>query len=383
MAEKENNAAQCVGTTRIIPSESAFHPVADIFPAMSDTEFRELVEDIREHGQREPVWILDDGRVIDGKHRVKACVELGRSVDARVYHGDEASVEAFVVSLNLKRRHLNESQRASVASRLANLKKGGDRRSEIFKGSIDLLKSQSDAAELMGVSVPSVKRAVAVQRDGTPELIAAVDAGQVSVSAAAEVATLPEDEQREVVAAGPDAMKNAAKAVRERKRPHVANNSGNMEWYTPPEIIERARLVMGVIDCDPASTAQANEIIRADCFYTIEDDGLTKPWNGCVWLNPPYGQPEIAQFAEAVVAKNAAREFDQACVLVNNATETNWFQSMLRDCTAVCFLKGRVKFIDCDGNATGAPLQGQALLYFGDDASVLQEHFGDLGVVMS
>jgi len=378
MAEEQSTATYEANTTRIFAPAAEFHPVADIFPAMSDAEFRELVEDIREHGQREPVWILEDKRVIDGKHRVKACVELGRSVEARVYHGSETSVEAFVVSLNLKRRHLSEEQRAMVAARMANLEEGRPEKTAQI-----CAVSQSDAAELLNVSRRSVQHAVAVQRAGTPELIAAVDAGQVSVSAAAEVATLPEDEQREVVAAGPDAMKNAAKAVRERKRPHVANNSGNMEWYTPPEIIERARLVMGVIDCDPASTAQANEIIRADCFYTIEDDGLTKPWNGCVWLNPPYGQPEIAQFAEAVVAKNAAREFDQACVLVNNATETNWFQSMLRDCTAVCFLKGRVKFIDCDGNATGAPLQGQALLYFGDDASVLKEHFGDLGVVMS
>ena len=378
MAEEQSTATYEANTTRIFAPAAEFHPVADIFPAMSDAEFRELVEDIREHGQREPVWILEDKRVIDGKHRVKACVELGRSVEARVYHGSETSVEAFVVSLNLKRRHLSEEQRSMVASRLANLEEGRPEKTAPI-GAV----SQSDAAELLNVSRRSVQRACVVLENGAPELIAAVDAGQVSVSAAAEVATLPEDEQREVVAAGPDAVKNAAKAVREGKRPHVANNSGNMEWYTPPEIIERARLVMGVIDCDPASTAQANEIIRADCFYTIEDDGLTKPWNGCVWLNPPYGQPEIAQFAEAVVAKYAAREFDQACVLVNNATETNWFQSMLRDCTAVCFLKGRVKFIDCDGNATGAPLQGQALLYFGDDASVLQEHFGDLGVVMS
>jgi ParB-like chromosome segregation protein Spo0J len=179
---------------------------------MSDAEFRELVEDIREHGQREPVWILEDKRVIDGKHRVKACVELGRSVEARVYHGSETSVEAFVVSLNLKRRHLNDSQRAMVGNRLANLKEGRPEKTALIQAV-----SQSDAAEQMKVSRFSIQRAAVVQRDGAPELIAAVDAGQVSVSAAAEVATLPEDEQREVVAAGPDAVKNAAKAVREGK----------------------------------------------------------------------------------------------------------------------------------------------------------------------
>ena len=92
-------------------------------------------------------------------------------------------------ALKLERRHLSEEQRAMVAGRLANLEEGRPEKTAQI-----CAVSQSDAAELMGVSVPSVKRAVAVQRDGAPELIAAVDAGQVSVSAAA----------------GPDAMKNAA-----------------------------------------------------------------------------------------------------------------------------------------------------------------------------
>ena len=92
-------------------------------------------------------------------------------------------------ALKLERRHLSENQRAMVAGRLANLEEGRPEKTAQI-----CAVSQSDAAELMGVSVPSVKRAVAVQRDGAPELIAAVDAGQVSVSAAA----------------GPDAMKNAA-----------------------------------------------------------------------------------------------------------------------------------------------------------------------------
>jgi len=111
---------------------------------------------------------------------------------ARVYHGSETSVEAFVVSLNLKRRHLSENQRAMVAARLANLKHGDNQYT--MDAQICASTSQPDAAELLNVSRRSVQHAVAVQRAGTPELIAAVDAGQVSVSAAA----------------GPDAMKNAA-----------------------------------------------------------------------------------------------------------------------------------------------------------------------------
>jgi len=349
---------------------------------MSDTEFRELVEDIRTHGQREAIWVLPDGQVIDGRHRVLACAELGRSVDARVYHGTGDAIVDFVVSLNLKRRHLNESQRAMVGARLANLERGDNQYTKEHPQICGT--SHADAAKQMQVSTRSVESAAAVQRTGAPELVAAVDAGRVSVSAAADVATLPEDEQREVVAKGPKEVQTKAREIREAKRPHVANNSGEMEWYTPPDIIERARNVMGGIDCDPASSKKANETIKAETFYTVHDNGLERKWHGNVWLNPPYGQPAIADFAEAVTAKYECGEITRACVLVNNATETNWFQRMLRSCTAVCFLKGRVKFLDVEGNPTGAPLQGQAVLYFGeDDACAFQEQFDEIGVVLT
>jgi len=102
-------------TQRLIAADARFHPVADLFPPMTDAEYRELVEDIREHGQREPVTVDDEGRVIDGRHRVKACAELGRSVECETYNGEEATFSDFVWSENLKRRHLTSSQLACCA----------------------------------------------------------------------------------------------------------------------------------------------------------------------------------------------------------------------------------------------------------------------------
>ena len=127
---------------------------------------------------------------------------------------------------------------------------------------------------------------------------------------------------------------------------HVGHNSGVSEWYTPVEILNGARLVMGEIDLDPASNSEAQAVIHAKIFYTAEDDGLTKEWRGRVWMNPPYSQPLIGQ----LVGKLVSSPVDQAMVLVNNATETEWGQSLLRWSDAVCFPKGRIKFCRCQPN---------------------------------
>jgi phage N-6-adenine-methyltransferase len=164
------------------------------------------------------------------------------------------------------------------------------------------------------------------------------------------------------------------------KRPHVANNSGENEWYTPREFIEAARATMGSIDLDPASSEIANQIVQAGAFYTLEDDGLAQDWFGNVWLNPPYAQPEVSYFADKVVSE--AENVQQVCILVNNATETAWFQSLLGVIDAVCLLRSRVKFLDTQLKPNGAPLQGQIILYAGANTALFVEHFSPFGVIL-
>ena len=166
------------------------------------------------------------------------------------------------------------------------------------------------------------------------------------------------------------------------KKAHVANNSGNNEWYTPAEYIDMARQVMGAIDTDPASSAVANQTVQAKCFYTADDDGLTKTWSGRVWMNPPYAQPLIADFADAVASKIESGEITEACILVNNGTETAWFQRMLDAASAVCFPRRRIRFIDPTGAPSGAPLQGQAVIYMGSNAKLFADVFSQKGKVL-
>ena len=155
------------------------------------------------------------------------------------------------------------------------------------------------------------------------------------------------------------------KKIKESKKPHVSFNSGENEWYTPLEYIEAAREVLGSIDLDPASSDIANQTVKATQYYTAEMDGLSLPWFGNVWINPPYSSDLIGRFIDKMLEE--CGNIEQAIVLVNNATETQWFTKAIEITSAVCFPQGRVKFLDTNGNAIGAPLQGQALLYIGQN----------------
>ena len=156
--------------------------------------------------------------------------------------------------------------------------------------------------------------------------------------------------------------------------------TGEYEWYTPAKYIVLARMVLGQIDLDPASSEQANSVVKAGNFYTAEANGLKQPWYGNVWLNPPYSQPLIAEFAEAMTAKWQRRQFKSAIVLTHNYTDTGWFQNLFRECSAICFPAGRIKFIRYDGH-TGSPTQGQAFTYFGDRPNEFRAIFGEIGGV--
>lgn len=176
------------------------HPIADIFPRMFVEDFAALRDDIAAYGVREPVWTWNK-QLIDGRHRLLACEELGIKCPTREYDGTEADLVPFVLSLNLRRRHLDASQRAMVAASIPPI--GGRIKIE-------------QAAELMNVGTRSVERAKKVIEDGVPELKAAVERGEVSVAAAAEVAELPKREQRRLVKEG--AVKEAAAAKREKPK---------------------------------------------------------------------------------------------------------------------------------------------------------------------
>lgn len=189
-----------------------FHPLADIFPLIDGDDFNSLVADVRQHGVREPIVIFD-GRILDGRNRWRAAQAVGVECPRVDFTGSDPV--GFVISLNLRRRHLDESQRAMVAGKLATLTHGGDRVSE--QAASLPVATQARAAEVLNVSERSVRSARAVLDHGAPELVRAVEAGAVSVSAAADVASLPQPVQAEIVARGEREILDAAKRIRTEK----------------------------------------------------------------------------------------------------------------------------------------------------------------------
>jgi len=204
-------------------------------------------------------------------------------------------------------------------------------------------------------------------------------------SQARPLATLEPEQQREAwkqaVETAPEGKITAAhvqSVVDEiQNKPHVSFNTGENEWYTPVEFINAARVVLGEIDLDPASSSIANKTVCASVYYSKEDDGLEKQWSGRVWMNPPYAKDLIGRFA-AKFSYHAGMGNITGIVLVNNSTETKWFLDIAGVCSAVVFPTSRVKFLEPDGTP-GAPLQGQAILYSGPQPDLFLSEFKKFG----
>lgn len=189
------------------------HEYANLFPMLSDTDLQGLADDIAANGLQTPITTLDSA-ILDGRNRYRACELAGVDPVMEEYQGGDPL--GFVISHNLHRRHLTESQRAMVAEKLANLPHGGDRKSGEIKSGIPTLISTPKAAVMLNISADSVKQARKIAKQGSPELNEAVMQGGVSLAAAVDVSSLPHDEQATIVAKGADAVKAKAKEIRQQ-----------------------------------------------------------------------------------------------------------------------------------------------------------------------
>lgn len=176
-----------------------YHPASKIFPLMEGAEFDALAEDIKANGLLEPIEKFND-MILDGRNRYRACQEAGVEPRYSTHVGDDPL--GYVISENLKRRHLNESQRAMIGKRIESIPMGGDRKSDDFKAHNCALISRDDAAKMMNVSPRSIDNASVVMQQGNEDLIASIDRGRETVGGA--VKEIRRRERNQAKAAIPD-----------------------------------------------------------------------------------------------------------------------------------------------------------------------------------
>src|SRR5437764_3178137 len=206
-----------------------FHDLANIFPMLVGNEAKTLARDILENGLREPITLFE-GKILDGRNRYNACLAAGVEPRFTLYKGDNPV--AFVVSRNLTRRHLGEGQRAMVAKKLATLEHG-QRQTGKFAG----VTTQAQAASMLNVSERSLRTAGTIIDKAVPEIRKAVEKGSVSVSAAAQFARQPRNEQtkqvREAIRPA-DAVKAHRKALSAKSgKPKKSVDAGGAVNLTP------------------------------------------------------------------------------------------------------------------------------------------------------
>lgn len=266
------------------------HPYADLLPRMSDSEFEELKADVLAHGLAVPVMLFD-GKILDGRHRHRACVETGAAFRTEIFEGDDAAALAFVVSHNLKRRHLNESQRALVAAELATLTKGGDRSANVHSAT----PTADEAAKKLNVSRRSVMSAKALKKEAPPEVVEQVRAGKKSVSGALKEVRDSGDTPRK------PGRPRKTEAPAEAQAPH-----------TPFPVMENPAMVASVVET--AMVPGAGPVVRYLLLKPIEGDAVVHVMTASVFATRFSSDENDKLKAGEIVDKSDGRFADMLAV---------------------------------------------------------------------
>jgi len=422
------------------------HEFAAVFPLLEGEALEELTKDIAANGQMVPILVFE-GAILDGRNRYRACCAVGVTpITEQARVKDRESALRLVISLNIKRRHLSEAQRGMAALSVlpmfealaaerqrATLAKPGeqahlrasapvhtpkptaalmpDGRSPLdyVAGSYgvparDLAaarRAADDAAKAFGVSARTIANAKKVQEQGVPELAQAVRSGLIGAKPAAALVRKSAEVQREVVRQITEDNARPADAVREAIRP-VVFSSASDAWYTPDPVLAAARAVLGSIDLDPASCAEANEVVGADRYYTEDDDGLAQRWTGRVWLNPPYGRDAARRsnqekWSRYLLDSYEAGDVTSALLLVTFCPDRSWFEPLWKH--PMCAFSSRLKFRqphavglaglaadlddpDSDASGPSGPVDANVCVYLGPDVDAFERAFCQFGVIL-
>lgn len=354
-----------------------------LIPPLTAEEYAGLEESILTEGCRDALITWGDV-LIDGHNRYEICTKHGIPFDTiEMDFPTRDDVIVWIIKNQFGRRNLPAYERARLALRLKPvIAERAEKR--MLSGKNDPMQksaqgtTRDEIASVAGISHDTIAKVEKIEAEAPKPVIEASRKNDLSVNAAYQVTKMEPEQQKEVAERIEQGETPKEVVADVQKRPHVTFNSGNNEWYTPEKYIDLARQVLGVIDLDPASCELANETVKAERFYSEQDNGLTKEWTGRVWMNPPYGSDLIGQFTEKFAKEYTAGNITEGIVLVNNATETVWFCNMMAAASAVVFPRGRIRY-NSPTKESNAPIQGQAFIYFGKHGDRFLDVFGEIG----
>lgn len=208
-----------------LPEGLQRHPLSQLFGDIEPEQFAELVEDIKKNGQRDIVAILD-GKVLDGWHRYKACLEAGRKCIGRDFP-PTADAVAYVESKNLRRRNYTASQRAAVVVKLRRLTsklsvKNDDVCHDGTDSPVVTPPSAKEMAEAAKVSKRTIYRAMKAEEEGTLD---DVIAGRTAL-------------RGEAISANPVSEADRMHRVIEDLEERLKAAALELEWYSMRELPE-------------------------------------------------------------------------------------------------------------------------------------------------
>lgn len=162
----------------------------------------------------------------------------------------------------------------------------------------------------------------------------------------------------------------------------VMTSIESYEYYTPEYIIDLVRAVMGCIDLDPASCEFAQRTVKANKYYTKEEDGLTRKWGGRVFVNPPYSEKRgtslAAIWATYLIDEYESKRVKEACILVKSAFGYGWYEALKKKLLG-CVIEERISFYRANGSDEGKSKIGNTMFYLGPNGNRFIRVFRDVG----
>ena len=401
------------------------HEYSKLYPEMDDVQFQNFLKDITSNGFQNPVIQMYEGKVLDGWHRYQAALTIqecdpSKDMLSLLSFKDFQGFDplAFVHSINGHRRHLTQAQLAVIALRHTKMQQVGRPEKNIV--SDDTIKSSTQVAQETRTSretVQRAKRAMQIAPDRVDEMVEGkvtptqiirehVVPKAVAISQSQEV--VDEDEIENIILYDEftgethDMTPEEAESYKDNllymagtieksltkkevlTPTHKRYWKGEEEWYTSSNIVEGAFDVMGGIDLDPASNPVANKYVKADKFFTKDDDGLEQDWYGRVFMNPPFTKDVINKFTGKLITEYEQGNVTEAILLVESSNQPLWFSDLVMACDAYYMhtdRSGRFYYWNPNEDEDQRGQSRGYLFYFGGNVDKFVEVFKSTGVI--